>query len=65
MEIDDGEVKEIMTKSMDISDGSAELFEKCRTILNAVNGEHTGNSECLNVICTRFLQKAGVDWKDR
>lgn len=54
-------------KTIVISDGAAELFDKCRKIIGAVNGTppQPDNTETMIVICTRFLQTAGWDWRDR
>lgn len=52
-------------KTMVVSDGAADLFEKCGKVIQAVNGEFPCNAETLTIICTRFLETAGFDWKDR
>ncbi|MCK9592848.1 MAG: hypothetical protein M0Q91_12665 [Methanoregula sp.] len=49
-----------MTKSMDISDESAYLFEQSRKVLRAVTGEPPDNSKLLELLCRRFLDNAGV-----
>jgi hypothetical protein len=52
-------------KTMVVSDGAADLFEDCRRIIGAVNGGHPCNAETMIIICTRFLETAGVPWTER
>ncbi len=57
-------VEDIMTHEVQltIDDDSACLFEKCRKIIRAVNGgKHPNNAETVRIICTRFLEDAGID----
>jgi len=46
-------------KSMDINDQSADRFEQCRVVVQAVLGKYPDNSAVLDILTKKFLVDAG------
>ena len=50
-------------KEWSTTDESAYKFERCRRIYSTVIGRHPDNSETLEMLCDRFLERVGVETK--